>query len=517
MKKMTALDPFVHGYKFTNRAVSVVGDVGVCGGMSWSMLDFFYHPEMVLPGYQSSSFPNATGALVPGWRSVPDDPVLCDYIWSRQDDSRNANWARFMGALTAPPNIAAELKRLKAGIDAGMPVPIGLPGTTPWVWDGHHVVACGYQDTPAGTELLIYDPNCEDRMMLLRVLRDDLAEEYACTYSAGNWSASGSVYTTWKGFFVADGYTPRTPPAGLQDLVVTGALQAPAAVETTGTCVVSFTVTNLGEFDTALHSLVLRLRSSAGVNDTLATPVSVGGVLPLHHSVTATFSFSPPNADWYDLEALFQRDAQDKPRPFQPRATRKILFTQGFPEDSWVEMGSLPPGPIASPVLGKQISGPSLGSPYKPRVFEVVEWQLRASAWVQDDYGGGSFVGSIAKADWSLDGGALQNRAPTVKPRQAELIATYKPIAGQDQTLLRVVLTDARGEKFEDHFPVKCGAEVELRTPEIRVPFEIPRGVPFGWNGLPGPDPRAGGPLVRPGPAVVVPMGTGVPQRRPGR
>jgi hypothetical protein len=140
---------------------------GLCGGMCFAALDF-YEAGLVFPRGQYAHDPPA-----------PATP-LRDYVWKRQLDSLVSDAARFLTwliVLNAIPStwpfrggprwLLARSKRewnkLKTGVDAGRPVPIGLVRATKNVYENHQVLAIGYDEADEVHGLLyVYDPNCPD-------------------------------------------------------------------------------------------------------------------------------------------------------------------------------------------------------------------------------------------------------------------------------------------------------------------------------------------------------------------
>ena len=140
---------------------------GLCGGMCFAALDFY-----------------KAGLPVPRGQHPNDRPApgthLRSYIWKRQLDSLVSDGARFLAWLIALNNLRQswpfrggtarllawskeEWKTLKARVDAGEPVPIGLVRDTKNVYDNHQVLAIGYDETDeTRTTIYLYDPNCPD-------------------------------------------------------------------------------------------------------------------------------------------------------------------------------------------------------------------------------------------------------------------------------------------------------------------------------------------------------------------
>jgi len=147
---------------------------GLCGGMCFAALDFF----------------NAKQAI-PRGQGVNDQPAprthLRGYIWKRQMNSIVSDGARFAAWLFnlnyVPPawplrggsdRLAArsrkEWEKLKAGVDAGDPVPIGLVYATKHITDNHQVLAIGYdEENQAQSTIYVYDPNCPDTRSTIRL------------------------------------------------------------------------------------------------------------------------------------------------------------------------------------------------------------------------------------------------------------------------------------------------------------------------------------------------------------
>ncbi len=140
---------------------------GLCGGMCFVVLDF-YRAGLPLPrGASPDDHPP------PGTR-------LRSYIWQRQLDSLVDDGARFVAWLVRLNYVPhawplrggrawllarsrEEWRKLKAGLDAGRPLPIGLVRKTDNVYDNHQVLAVGYEETDGAQGIIhVYDPNCPD-------------------------------------------------------------------------------------------------------------------------------------------------------------------------------------------------------------------------------------------------------------------------------------------------------------------------------------------------------------------
>jgi hypothetical protein len=209
----THFDPAVHGFRFDNRFINVVATLpggpklrtsGRCGGMTYAALDYF-HLGRAAPTYAPTA-----PARVP-----PDVHPLAKYLLRRQLESfGNESALRFL-AWTVFPDAslpfaggvrrwtANEIPKVRAEIDAGRPVALGLIGAREMREVGrrnHQSVAFGYQVVAGGVDLLLYDPNTHGTTSVLRWRR-----------AAGPIEASNRPGRPWRGLFVHD-YEPSAPP-----------------------------------------------------------------------------------------------------------------------------------------------------------------------------------------------------------------------------------------------------------------------------------------------------------------
>jgi hypothetical protein len=180
---------------------------GLCGGMAFAALDYFL-----------------TGEQVPRGKDYGDRPAagtpLRRYLWQRQIRSLVSDLDRFLAWLVmlkhvptawpfggGPARLAAltrkEWAKLKARIDQGTPVPLGLVRDTEYVFDNHQVLATGYDEehTSSGT-IYLYDPNCPDTESEICVAWDGDGMRLA---------ESCAGVSPLRGFF-CEIYTPSTPP-----------------------------------------------------------------------------------------------------------------------------------------------------------------------------------------------------------------------------------------------------------------------------------------------------------------
>ncbi|MBC6992917.1 hypothetical protein QWY85_03560 [Neolewinella lacunae] len=207
--KYTNFNPAVHGFKFSNSFTNVIiGDIktkGLCGGMSYSALDYYY-------GRQD----------IPTQTTQPAEGTpLRKYIYDRQVNSLADNadkWAELIGTnfgnrdqeffnwgLQAGSGRLGELMR---NIDQGRPCPLGLQTTGQGPFS-HQVVAVGYKlgryqgDLGAyqtDVEIYIYDPNYPNQRLTL--VPDPAGRCYRIKEKPQNY---------WRTYFVDQRYRAARP------------------------------------------------------------------------------------------------------------------------------------------------------------------------------------------------------------------------------------------------------------------------------------------------------------------
>lgn len=179
---------------------------GLCGGMCFVALDHYM-----------------AGLPLPRGQNADDHPAPVSHlrtaIWERQLDSLVSDASRFLawlvtlnyipsawplqgGAAWLLAHSMEEWRRLKASVDVGRPVPIGLVRDTKHVYDNHQVLATGY-DQADGTHgtIYLYDPNCPDQESTIRVEFGPLLL---------NGQESCGALAPLRGFF-CETYIPRDP------------------------------------------------------------------------------------------------------------------------------------------------------------------------------------------------------------------------------------------------------------------------------------------------------------------
>mgnify|MGYP001024518243 FL=1 len=210
---MTRFDPARHGYRFSNSfANNVIPEFdyrtdGLCGGMVFSVLDYFY-------------------AGMP----VPDQPYrpgegspLRRYLYDRQVQAitHGGNLTRWVEMSVNPFGsrndeffnwgFEGRLDELKRRIQRGEPVPLAMRSCDEGCMGDHYVLAVGYdfgtwkrETDPANRDqvkIFLYDPNHPGQTVTLKA--DLQRKQYYLAESTGS---------RWRAWFIAD-YARRTPPA----------------------------------------------------------------------------------------------------------------------------------------------------------------------------------------------------------------------------------------------------------------------------------------------------------------
>lgn len=202
----TSFAPRLHGFRFlnefSNKAVGMIPMHGACGGMSYAALDYFH-----------------AGQVVPPFAETPaNSSVLGRYIWDRHWDSTVRSWhATTHAALslgTSDEELAwrtryVEWTKLRAAIDGGSTVVLGLIGWGRATRANHQVVAYGYSD--ASQSIYIYDNRVGPEEV--RLVNDCRC---ACWWSPTPAPIGSQPLRVerWRGWFVESGYWPRSPVLG---------------------------------------------------------------------------------------------------------------------------------------------------------------------------------------------------------------------------------------------------------------------------------------------------------------
>ncbi|PGH96160.1 hypothetical protein [Bacillus thuringiensis] len=201
-------------------------NTGLCGGMVYAVMDYYYHH--LLPPTQRTS------------PSSPDD-ILFKYIRERLWDSFDVagQGHRYLG-YSSPhypngdegviQNIAGlargrswityreEWPRIQADIDTGKLSPMGLIQTDSLdVGRNHQVLAYAYKKSGQDVELFIYDPNFiyDPKFADDSKFREEIVLSFNITSTSGEVRINRSVGTERIFcFFRTNGYVPKVPPNG---------------------------------------------------------------------------------------------------------------------------------------------------------------------------------------------------------------------------------------------------------------------------------------------------------------
>lgn len=216
--RFTRFDPAVHGFRFLNYFSNVTGvfDIttgGLCGGMVYTMLDYF-----------------KTGRALPQQDYTPvSGTALERHIYARQMNSLGDHmdkWVELHGNPFGARNSeffnwglqgfgGGRLQELRAKIDAGEPVPLGLKSLSADPSGDHVVLAYGYDmgryrgDLGANKEdlkIFIYDPNAGNQRVTM--IPKPATQEYCFVETR---KRDGSEYC-WRTYFVQQNYRVQTPP-----------------------------------------------------------------------------------------------------------------------------------------------------------------------------------------------------------------------------------------------------------------------------------------------------------------
>ena len=161
----TAFIPSIHGFPVANAwppgtpiltlptpfGRVRIGDAsaGVCGGMVFAALDLFHHEISVPPTVGDDLFRYFVRRLFASW-NVPIGGARY-FDWQRRRDLHR-------------PTVEREWPKIRALLDAGTPVPLGIMKVRSWnprlVGRNHQVLAVGYDVDRSGVVTVhVYDPN----------------------------------------------------------------------------------------------------------------------------------------------------------------------------------------------------------------------------------------------------------------------------------------------------------------------------------------------------------------------
>lgn len=336
---LTNFKPKTHGFHFANDFVThIIGDLkttGLCGGMAFAALDYYY-AGLPIPTHAPADFPDGA-APAEGSR-------LRKYIFKRMMHSveRNAlQWANIIANPVFNPKrfTKRHLDDLRAELDAGRPVPLGLVGSLKIgnAGSGNHQVVChGYHLSPGGNAITlhIYDNNSPDQDITLTT---DPRNPVNITYTG---------YGDWFAFFMAK-YKAHQPD--YIDLALTEGIQldlnGPARFQECGRPMgAHYRVRNCGEYPARLSRLVMKMRDPSG-DESIFAANDVTTIAPgSEASVGADLATFPDESGGYDLRAEYvsadgtsiripaQAPGTDNDVPFSavPPGTRPRIIVPGL-------------------------------------------------------------------------------------------------------------------------------------------------------------------------------------------
>lgn len=211
--RMTRFNPETDGLRFRNTFLNVTGvfditTAGLCGGMAYAVLDYF---NAHIPAPKQSYVPIS-------------GTTLESYIYGRQLNALEAHmdkWVELHGNPFGARNSeffnwglqgtgGGRLQELRAKIDAGQPVPLGLKSMSANPGEDHVVLAYGYDmgryrgDLGANKEdlkIFLYEPNFGARKITLVPKPAQQA-----------WCYIEEPSQCWRTYFVQQNYHAQTPP-----------------------------------------------------------------------------------------------------------------------------------------------------------------------------------------------------------------------------------------------------------------------------------------------------------------
>jgi len=205
--KIPGFHPTSHGFHFANNfvnhpvpSVSTITTDGLCGGMSYAALDYYFN-NLSIPPHAPADFPFSKGIPAEGGR-------FYNYLYQRQLDSFTlSNLAKFTAAAFQSDATVqtqtryTELPLLQSQILAGKPVVLGLinPSGISGIANSHQVVAYGIDENPSTRVVTLYVYDCNEPNV-----------EATLTVNPSLSPIVESNGDRWKGFFVED-YTPKLP------------------------------------------------------------------------------------------------------------------------------------------------------------------------------------------------------------------------------------------------------------------------------------------------------------------
>jgi hypothetical protein len=180
--------------------------LGLCGGMVFAALDYWHariRPPAGRPEPGSPLYRYVVRRLVESWR-LPAG-VAQYYQWMNLPDGGGQAGAR---RGTAGRTAADQWPRVKASLDRGIPVPLGLvtvAGPNPLrLGRNHQALAYGYTRSGDEVTLRVYDPNAGPD--------DGVGIRFGPSAPGLEFAHNLDLARPVRGFFVVR-YSPAAPPA----------------------------------------------------------------------------------------------------------------------------------------------------------------------------------------------------------------------------------------------------------------------------------------------------------------
>lgn len=519
----TAFDPSTHGFKFDNWFEHHVGPItfyGACGGMCYAALDY-YHCLVNTPTHREGDF---GGLKVP-----PAESTLARYIWKRQYDSTVGSWhaAKHWELSWNPDDNALfhwsthdEWQKLKAYIDAGTPIPLGLINFGGAFWTNHQVVAYGYDESGGNKVVHVYDPNHNRQNVTLT-----LNGKYWRASQGGSDDTDASKRGHWRGWFVESAYQVEGP--SYQDFVLISGLEVPSSAMVPEDVGAKFMMKNIGEF-TAHADLLAVIDSRSGATmfpSDSNIDVAPGGACQYWRFFKTTTPGSHFLSPAYKAGGEWQ-----VPPPANPGASEnaflKVEGTDPGKLETFITISAQRGHKLAEPTLGKKLNETpgtvpfSAGRPFGITdlqslvvKYEVTEWTLRATAEVvEGSYG--HAASAPRKITWTIGGGAATSSATASQPDSSSFTATLKPktdgpykltatVTGANGKTVSVTRELKLGDTYTDSSALSNAMQRAEQAMEDMLK-ELHRGnIVIG--GLPDPLPGPRGLVVGPRPMIARP------------